>query len=222
MKLAQLTVSTAVLLLSTTTAFAQQGTTTNQNVFIDVGGTPIQVPIATATEACSLDEAGVQQAALSRVESSGLDDAAVQELMATAAPAGTMAVTGGTDTAAADPTSTPAPGSEPASTATVDGAGASTPAPGGGSASTDMAASGNAATSNMTDVLESADTTAAETTATPDGSTTAAQGLDSEANQQMLALAVCQIELTRAAELGITDVGNGATTDAGTTAGSGG
>ena len=232
MRLVHLTASTAALLVSSTALLAQQSSTSYENVFVDVGGTPLQVPVTLAAEACGLDEAGVQQAALSRIESSGVDNATLQELFAATAPASTTepngaAGTTGTDTAAtADAASTPAPGSEPASTGDTDIAAAETPAPGSEPAAvddtagtTDMAAS-DTGSGDMTGVLEGAETTAADATATPDSTTTAAQGLDSDAqNQQMLDLAVCQIDVTRASELGITGVGDATTTDPETSGG---
>lgn len=238
MRLAHLTASTAALLLSSTALLAQESSTTYENVFLDVGGTPLQVPVALAAEACGLDEAGVQQAALSRIEGSGLDDVAVQELFAATAPASAMDSTGAADTAAADTTgttgaagtetttadaaNTPAPGSEPASTGDTDIAAAETPAPGSepAEAGTTDTAAADTGSGEMTGVLEEAETTAADATAIPDSTTTAAQGMDSDAqNQQMLDLAVCQIDVTRASELGITGVGDATTTDAETSGG---
>ncbi|HVG46923.1 MAG TPA: hypothetical protein VM899_02105 [Rubellimicrobium sp.] len=233
MALARLTASMAALLLSSTALLAQQDATTGQSVILDVGGTPILVPIALATQACDLDEAGVQQASQSRIEQSGLGNDAVQQIFAATAPVGTTNSTG------APTTDTPAAGTAGSSTETAtaglsgDAAGegaatspgtlgagadttstadaANTPAPGGEpvnveelDGSTDMAASDNAATA-ISGVLEGAETTAADSTALPDTDTSAAQGLDSDAasNEQLLTLAVCQVEITRAGELGI-------------------
>jgi hypothetical protein len=227
MRHVRLTASTAALLLSSTALFAQQGGSTTENVFLDIDGTPVQVPLALAAQACDLDEAGVQQASQSRIEQSGLDDSTVQQLFAANAAAGSMNATGdggtaGTESAAAADTMATAEtstgsGAVNAGTDTTSTAEASnTPAPGGEpvsvedmDSSTNMAASDNAS-SDMNGVLEDAETTAADTTAIPDGGTTEAQGLDSGAagNDQLLALAVCQVELTRAGELGISGIGD--------------
>jgi hypothetical protein len=224
MRLVRPIASTAALLLSSSVLFAQQTPMNFENVFVDVDGTAVRIPIALAAEACGLDAAGIQQAALTRVQESGLDEATVQELLAASDitdPAAGDAMDAGaetsTDTAAADAASTPAPGSEPASPGDTDIAAAETPAPGGEPASadtaegtTDMAAAESG--QDMTGVIEGAETTAAETDTTTNAQGTA-DPTTSAPGQDNLALAVCQVDVTRAAELGIPTVTNETVTD---------
>ena len=47
----------AALLLSSTALLAQDGVTAFDSVILDVGGTPVQVSVAQASEACGLDAA---------------------------------------------------------------------------------------------------------------------------------------------------------------------
>ena len=210
MRLVRLTASTAALLFLSTALLAQQEATSSLSVVLDVGGTPMLVPIAIATEACDLDEAGVQQASQSRIGQSGLDDTAVQGMFATAGPTGSLNSTGvggaeGTTGTAemandaattADASNTPAPGGEPVDVDALGG-------------TSDLATSGDAAT-DLNGVLDDAEATAADTTAAPDTDLSEAQGLDSEAptTNEMLALAVCQVDPTRAGDFGISGFGN--------------
>jgi len=229
MRLVPLTASTAALLLSSTALLAQQIATPSENVMLDVGGAPILVPIAVAAEACDLDEAGVQQASQSRIDQSELDEVSLQQLFAASGPSGTLGSTGddGTETAATVGTDAIGAGTE---TSTADastgsaGAGSdstsaaeasNTPAPGGEpvdvddlGGSTDTASS-EASTTGTDDLIEGAETTAADTAATLDTDMSGAQGLDGGAlrNDQLLTLAVCQVDAARASDLGISGIG---------------
>jgi hypothetical protein len=67
MRLSTLTASTATLLLSSTALLAQEAqqsaTTGFQNVYVDVDGSAVQVPVDLAAQACALDAATLQQVA---------------------------------------------------------------------------------------------------------------------------------------------------------------
>src|SRR3712207_5837312 len=157
MKLAYLTASTAALLLSSTALMAQSEPAQNiENVYIDVGGTAVQVPIGQAAEACAMDEATLQQVAQTRLADSGLDPAVIYGLGNESADAtgaaGSDTATTTADTASAeglgemgstDPSAGAASGTDTASAevgATSDGAVDSAGTAGGDTASADASA----------------------------------------------------------------------------------
>ena len=263
MKFPFLTASTAAFLLSSTALLAQDAPAGGQgafeNVFVDVEGSAVQVPVALAAEACGLDVATLQTTAQTRLDEAGIDPAIIPGLVtanaATAAgidasggmtdtdansmdtvgtdtagvtPSATTDPMGGTapasgntasaeasatatasDTATtttADATSTPTEGSQPAQ---VDDAStmaaANSPAGTDPAATSDMAAAEASASADIAGV-GSVESTAAETTVTN------AQAM-ADPGEQYLALSVCQIEVTRAAELGIPTVDNETVTE---------
>ncbi|WP_210529811.1 hypothetical protein [Rubellimicrobium arenae] len=231
MKLVHLTASTAALLLSSTALFAQQGTSQNlDNVYIDVGGTAVQIPVAQAAEACALDEATIQQVAATRLQESGMDPAVVYGLgneTADVSGSGAAMDSAGADAMnstdmAADSAATTgeAMDSTGAGTATADaGAGSasgSMESSGGATAGTDMAATDSGAMGTQSGAGAATDSTGM---ATADAGATGAEGdlsgtisntqataADTSATggqDPMLALAVCQVDQARATELGI-------------------
>ncbi len=89
MRYAILTASMAVLFASTSTLVAQDGAGTptsndHEDVYINVDGAAVQIPIALAAEACGLDEAAVMETAATRMEESGLDAAPAPDATASA------------------------------------------------------------------------------------------------------------------------------------------
>lgn len=201
--------ASAALLLSSSALFAQQIPLTYDHVFLDVGGTPVRVTAEQAAKACGLDEAGVRQAAASRLEGSGIDAAKAQELYA-AVDNGTMGTTGAGMTGTTGMATANTTGSAGTTGATgmnagdTDMAAANTSAQAGTTTgTTDMAAS-NTGTHDMTGVLEGAQTTAAETTTHNSGANATN---DASRNEEMLKLAVCRIDTARAHDLGITGIG---------------
>jgi len=266
MKLSFLTASTAALLLSSTALLAQDPPAGSQgafdNVFVDVEGSAVQVPVDLAAEACGLDVATLQTTAQTRLDEAGMDATTIPGLVtANAATAAGIDASGGmtdtdansmdtvgTDTAGVTPSATtdpmgstaPASGgtasadasataSDTATTTTADAT--STLAEGSQPAQVDdsstMAAANSpagtdpAATSGMTtaDASASADvsgvgsveSTAAETTVTNAQGT--ADPTTATPGEQYLALSVCQVDVTRAAELGIPTVENETVTE---------
>lgn len=192
MRYAALAASTAALLLSTTSLSAQAADPAFENVYVDVEGAAVLVAVALASEACGLDESMIQQVATERLQESGLDPALMQVASAEAHSEGTEMASAGTESAmnlAADEA-------------------AETSSDGSGTAVTE----GNARAAS---VLEDTATTAAteagdDAVAVPDASNetvTTAQGTadptTAEPGDEMLALAVCQIDVVRAGELGI-------------------
>jgi len=250
MRLSIITASTAALLMSSTALFAQEAQTNGpsnlDNVFVDVDGSAVQVPVALAAEACGLDEAGLQQLALTRLNEAGMDAASIPGLMTADAGMGTttgldasggMSDTDATsmDTASADATATTGDAAGGMASDTADAsttleqsnqpaqvddsstmAEANSPASVGDAASTDSStdmATADAAGTAGTDLsgVGNVESTAADTnvsnaqgTADP---TTATPG------EQYLALAVCQIDVTRASELGIPNITNETVTE---------
>ncbi len=281
MTFAKLTASTAVLLLSSTALVAQESTSrTFENVYLDVEGSAVLVPVDLALEACGLDEAGIQQAANSRLDTSGMnaeevfaqinsgdpiggaaagtesqdaaaasagasadastgmadtgatadasEAAATGDAAATAAEpatadasaADTTREAGSTDMAAADASGAAdaaAEGTQTTDTATADASGAAgqdaTAAAPEGSAET--AAAGDAAQSGDAPAgsVENVEATAAESNTTVTNAQGTADPSTSAPGQELLALAVCQIDVVRASELGIPNIANETVTE---------
>ncbi len=259
MTLARLTASTAALLLSSTALVAQEGQSrTFENVYIDVEGSAVLVPVDLALEACGLDAEGIQQAANSRLDTSGLDaeaifaqinagdpmggaaagaegqnaaaadasgaaatdDAAATDTDTAAADAGAAGTEGAAETTATADASAAAEdaaaGTQSTDTATADASGAAgqdaTAADPEGS--TEVAGAGDAAQSgDAAGSVENVEATAAETNTT----VTNAQGTNDPTTtapgEDYLALAVCQIDVVRASELGIPNIANETVTE---------
>ncbi|TNC71988.1 hypothetical protein [Rubellimicrobium roseum] len=235
MKLAYVTASTAALLLSSTAVFAQQDPAQElSNVYIDVGGTAVQVPVAQAAEACAMDEATIQQIAQTRLSESGLDPAVVYGLgnetgavptdtADTGAPpldevgtTGDTADAGGTMGAAPDA----ATGSDMASVDAAGTDGAETTGTGTDMATADAtgtidSTTGAAGTTGSTDITADASGT---TDAADDDLASGVENIESTAaetatagamDDAMLQLSVCQLDQARATELGIDMSGAG-------------
>jgi hypothetical protein len=270
------TASAAALLLSSGAVLAQEaqqsGQTSFDNVFVDVDGSAVQVPVDLAAEACALDVTTLQQVAQTRLDEAGMTASSIPGLMMAdagsaagldasggvsdieaspmdAADAGasmdsagapatggdmatvdasTVGVTEGTGTASvsgtdgspatADASSSPVDGSQPAQvddsgvmSAANSPAGSTSPSSVGASGATDTAtadASGTDSASTDLSGLSGVASTAADTTATD------AQGsVGSGLSDQYLDLAVCQIDATRASELGISGMTNSTATE---------
>jgi len=237
MKLAYLTASSAALLLSSTALLAQSEPAQNlENLYIDVGGTAVQVPVAQAAEACALDEASLQQIAQTRLAESGLDPAVVYGLgnenpdaMAStdtaaagtttddAAGAETLGEMGGTDsTTAADAgTSTESTDAANGDMASADASGTA-----GSGTGSDMAAADTTGTVDSTTgaagTTGSTDTTADAGGVTGDVQNVAPTAADTSGADPMLQLAVCQVDQARATEIGIDMSGAGSIGSTGT------
>ncbi|TNC51201.1 hypothetical protein FHG66_06555 [Rubellimicrobium rubrum] len=238
MKFATLTASTAVLLLSSTAIMAQEAgaTTSLDNVYVDVGGQAIQVPVAQAAQACGLDEAAIQQVASTRLEESGLDPAVVYGLGNETASAtdstgatGTEAATS-TDTAAAsgtmDSTGTAtadagAAGTAGATATGTDMAATDAGTTGADASATDMASTDTAAaptdsgTTGMTSDMATADAAGSAaggdlTGTVQDVESTAADTSATGTADPMMQLVVCQIDQAQATQAGIDVSGAGA------------
>lgn len=195
MRHAKLTACAAALLLSSPAAMAQEAQTRSfERVYVDVDGAAVLVPVELALAACALDEAGIQQAAASRLEESGFEAASVPDLFGDSGASEEAAEsTAGTETLAADdPSGTEAPATD--------------------MAAADEAAGGEAAGGTE---IRNVEPTAADTT--DGGMTTNAQGsadaTTTDPGERFLALAVCQVDLVRASELGIPTVANEIVTD---------
>lgn len=268
MRLSTLTASTATLLLSSTALLAQEAqqsaTTGFQNVYVDVDGSAVQVPVDLAAQACALDAATLQQVAQTRLGEAGMDAESIPGLMSadagsaagidasgglsdieatptdTADATGSVAATASGDmatadaatsgmtegaepvdsTTTADASSTPAPGSQPVQ---VDDssvmAEANSPAGQEGSTSVDGSngvatadASGAAAEAGVSAEVGSVESTAADNTTVTNAQGTADPSTTNP-GEQYLALAVCQIDVTRASELGIPNIANETVTE---------
>lgn len=172
MKLACITASTAALLLSSSALMAQSDPAQNlENVYLDVGGTAVQVPIAQAAEACALDEASLQQIAQTRLADSGLDPAVIYGLGNENPDAMASAGTTTDDTAAAEALGEMG-GSDETSTAAADsGAAASGTMDSTGAASNEMA---SAEASGTMDSGTGSDMASADASGTVDSTTGAA------------------------------------------------
>jgi len=267
-----LTASTAALLLSSTALMAQEAQSTGPNgfanVFVDVDGSAVQVPVDLAAQACALDALTLQQVAQTRLDDAGMMASSVPGLvtadagsaagldasgglsdieatptdtadatvtgpantaggMATA-DAGTLGVTDGTDvdasatTTTADATSTPAEGSQPAQVedsstmATANSPADPSSAESYGTADVATAdasgaANAEAGVEGVSGGVSEVEPTAADTMVTNAQGT--ADPSTSTPGDQYLALAVCQIDVTRASELGIPNIANETVTD---------
>lgn len=256
MKFAKLTASTAALLLSSSALVAQDASTQGfENVFIDVGGTAVLVPVDVALEACGLDESALQTVAQTRIDESGGDAAtfstqfsnASLDAMGQGGAAGTDTAAAGGDastdmtgdaaTADAGATTDAAAGTDTTATADASGGAAASTDTGAaaGTETTDTAtadasgAAGQDATATGTETQTAAADTAAQSGAdaaasnvenveatAADTSTDASAGAGSD--DPFLVLATCQIDMTRATELGVdmTRTGAGLGVDAAT------
>ena len=253
----KLTACTAALLLSSTALLAQEAQTF-QNVYVDVDGAAVLIPVELALEACGLDEAGIQQAAASRFEESGFDATMVQNLFDEAGPtSGTVAAAGAQDIAAAgagdtadidviampevDTEGSAADGAgttmtshanmttDAGNTTTDAGnqtAGAETTSATGTTLGQEATAGGAEIAATGTDGQVGGDTTAGaevgnvQSTAadTADsGLSTNAQGTadatTADPGDEFLVLAVCQLDVVRASELGVPTITNETVTD---------
>lgn len=282
MTIAKLTASTAALMLCSTALMAQEaGDQAFRNVYIDVDGAAVLIPAELALEACGLDEMGIQSAAMSRLEGSGMDQAAMMAQINAADPMGAMGaggMTGGvtaaggalgdaSGTVTMDTANAGALGGTgttgDAGTVGIDGTASADAADATGMGDTTMTADANATTdagNTTTDMgnatTDMGNTTTAEAvgagaaagtgttdTATADASGVAGQGTTamgevqnvestaamtdttvtnaqgtadpstSEPGQDLRVLAVCQIDVVRASELGIPNITNETVTD---------
>jgi len=262
-----LTASTAVLLVSSGALFAQDAQQSGQsfeNVFVNVDGSAVQVPVDLAAQACALDTVSVQQMAQTRLDEAGVTGSSIPGLMtADAGSAAGLDASGGMSDVEASPLATAEAGGTEASsmgadmsTADASTVGATDSAAAGtegstmtADASSDLAsanqpaevddagvmsAANSPADSSSTDGYGSVDTATADASGAANAATgvegvsgvestaadtmvTNAQGTadpsTSQPGDQYLALSVCEIDVTRASELGIPNITNETVTD---------
>lgn len=247
MRLASLTAPMAALLLSSTALVAQEAQTPAEGqafrqVYVDVDGSAVLIPVELALEACGLGDAELQAAALSRFEGADIqvgmlpemfEDPAVPE----AAAPGTAAAAGGDGTpgtaaATAEAQADPPDGAGTTMTAeanaTTDAGNTTTDAgnqPAGteGVATAEVGLGAETAAGTAYGTGTAAGTGSAEvrnveiTAAESDPTVTNAQGTadptTSAPGQDLRVLAVCQIDVVRASELGIPNIANETVTD---------
>lgn len=243
MRLASLTAPMAALLLSSTALVAQEAQTPAEGqafrqVYVDVDGSAVLIPVDLALEACGLEDAELQAAALSRFEGADIQVGMLPEMfedpaVAEAAAPGTAAAAGGDGTpgtaaATADAQADPPDGAGTTMTAEANAttdAGNTTTDAGNQPAGTEGVATAEvglgAGTAYGTETV--AGTGSAEvrnveiTAAESDPTVTNAQGTadptTSAPGQDLRVLAVCQIDVVRASELGIPNIANETVTD---------
>lgn len=166
-----------VILLLTAPLAAQGTEPAFENVYVDVEGAAVQIPVALAAEACGSDEDTIRADALRLLEESGSGIALLAQRPLGNASDPAQAVTGVEATAAET-------GTQPdGASATAEGQSAAAAGSGSGVPTADA----DEAPSNET--VTTAQGTADPSTAEPSG--------------EFLALAVCQVDVEAAASLGI-------------------
>lgn len=174
-------------------------------VFIDVGGSAVQVPLELAAQACALGTEEIQQLAQTRLDEQGLMPADAGFMAsADASGAGTTGTDAANTTQTADANATTDMGNATTDTTQTAEAGATGDAA-ATEATTEMAASGDAATG--TGQVENVETTAADTTAAAGDTSTDPD----QAQDPFLVLAVCAIDAEQATALNIDTTQTGET-----------
>lgn len=91
MRYAALTAAAATLLAASSPLFAQEGAgapASEDQVYVDVDGAAVQVPVALAAEACGMDETAVMEAAAARSHEGGHEASSTSNAAAPSAGGG--------------------------------------------------------------------------------------------------------------------------------------